>query len=188
MVVHADELPDDAKQVEPITVGEKAPNPLLRMVDGNEVSLDAVRGDDPTIVVFYRGGWCPYCNRHLSELQTLKDEIKELGWKMVALSPDNPEHLQMTVKEQDLSYTLLSDSEMKAAKAFGVAFQVDGPTVERLEGFGIDLEKASGQSHRQLPVPAVFLVNSEGVVTFVFMDPNYKKRLSSDVLLKKLSI
>lgn len=175
-----------ATEIKPLEVGEPVPNPVLQSVEKREIYLKALLAGEPTILVFYRGGWCPYCNRHLSALQEIRTESEALGWKMVALSPDRPEELKKTLKGQDLSYTLLSDSAMHAAEAFGVAFQVDDPTLGKLEGYGIDLEAASGQSHHMLPVPAVFLINSSGTVTYVYTNPDYKERLSADVLLEKL--
>ena len=175
-----------AEDVHPISVGEKAPNPSVRTLEGESVELDEVLNGQPSILVFYRGGWCPYCTRHLSALQHLLPEIKKEGWKLVALSPDRPEKLRETLAEKKLSYTLLSDSSLKAAATFGLAFQLNPQTVTVLEGYGIDLVDASGEDHLQLPVPAVILVDSTGVVTFVHHDPDYKKRLDSDELLRAL--
>jgi peroxiredoxin len=102
----------------------------------------------------------------------------------VALSADRPEKLIGSRKKHDLSYTLLSDHEMKAARAFGVAFEVDEATYEEYKGYGIDLEEASGESHHLLPVPSVFLIDAEGVVRFVHYDPDYEQRLENDALLE----
>jgi peroxiredoxin len=180
------EVPASAESVSPVSVGDVAPNPIVRTLEGDSVKLNSVTGGEPMVVVFYRGGWCPYCTRHLSALQEILPEMKEAGYTLVAISPDKPEKLAETVKEKKLSYTLLCDSTLEAAKAFGLAFQVDEPTVKMLDGYGIDLIAASGETHQQLPVPAVILVNDEGIVTFVHHDPNYKTRLSSEMLLKAL--
>lgn len=178
------EVVADAKDVSVIEAGSDVPNPTLTQVDGKSVSLKDLRGDTPTVVVFYRGGWCPYCNRQLSALQEVMPELKEKGWKLVALSPDKPEELKKTVEEQKLDYVLASDSRMEAAEAFGIAFQVDAPTIEKYKTYDIDLVKSSGQKHQQLPVPSVFLVNAEGQIIFVYSNPDYKTRLSPEELLK----
>lgn len=106
---------------------------------------------------------------------------------MLAVSPDQPSKLAETVDAKSLEYTLLSDSTMEAAKAFGLAFQVDAKTVTMLTGYGIDLIAASGQGHQQLPVPAVIAIDPSGKVVFVHHDPNYKERLSAENLLKALT-
>lgn len=85
-----------------------------------------------------------------------------------------------------MSYRLLSDSEMTAAKAFGIAFKVDDATIERYKGYGVDLGDAAGQNHHLLPVPAVFLVNTDGIITFEYVNPDYKVRLDPDVLIAEI--
>lgn len=181
------EVPQSAEAITPVDVGATAPNPTLRNLDGDEVSLTSVLGGEPTVLVFYRGGWCPYCTRHLSALQEALPGIREAGWNLVALSPDTPEHLAETVDGEKLSYDLYSDSTLEAAKDFGLAFQVDAPTVAKLEGYGIDLVAASGEEHRQLPVPAVILIDADSTVRFLHQEANYKKRLSAKKLLKAIA-
>ena len=167
-----------------INVGDKAPDFVLANAEGKEVSLYKELEKGPVVLMWYRGGWCPYCNRQLSALQEIMPELEEKGWQLIALSPDKPEELAKTVKNEELGYTLVSDSKMKAAKAFEIAFQVDQPTIEKYKTYKIDLIAASGEGHQQLPVPSVFLINAEGEITFVFSDPDYKKRLSNEALLE----
>jgi peroxiredoxin len=181
------EVYTSAQEVEPVSVGEQAPNPALRTLDGAETTLEELRMGKPTVLVFYRGGWCPYCTRHLAALQKALPEINARGWQVLAVSPDQPSKLTETLEANDLGYALVSDSTLEAAKAFGLAFQVDEPTLGKLEGYGIDLVAASGQNHRQLPVPAVIAMDAQGRVVFVHHDPDYKKRLSAESLLEAIS-
>ena len=99
------------------------------------------------------------------------------------MSPDKPSGLAESASEHELGYTLLSDSGMEAARAFGVAYRVAEATRDQLREFGIDLEKASGQEHHMLPVPSVFLVDGEGMLRFVYADPNYRERIDPEVLM-----
>ena len=101
----------------------------------------------------------------------------------MALSADRPEELTGSREKHDLSYTLLSDHAMNAARAFGVAFQVDDETFEEYKGYGINLEDASGETHHLLPVPSVFLIDANGFVRFAHYDPDYKVRLENEALL-----
>jgi peroxiredoxin len=82
-----------------------------------------------------------------------------------------------------MSYILLSDSSMETARAFGIAFEVDPPMLEKLASYNIDIEGASGQTHHLLPVPSVFLVGTDGIIDFVYANPDYKVRLEPEVLL-----
>jgi peroxiredoxin len=119
----------------------------------------------------------------LGQLQKIVPDLTELGYRIVAVSPDRPEKLRPSVERNDSGIQLLSDSKMQAARAFGVAFQLDDAMVEKLNGFGIDVEEASGETHHQLPVPAVFLVGRSGRIEFQYVNPDYKVRLDPEVLL-----
>lgn len=116
-------------------------------------------------------------------MQEAKQELLELGYRIVALSPDSPENLGQTAGKLELDYRLLSDSEAEAAKAFRLAYRVPEPTVEALKGYGIDLARASGEDHQILPVPAVYLIGSDGLVHFQYVNPIYQVRLHPAVLL-----
>ena len=134
-------------------------------------------------LVFYRGGWCPYCNRHLSALGEIQAELRDLGYRIHAISPDKPEKVAEAVAETEFDYALYSDASAEAARAFGLAFKVDAKTYEKLQGYGIDLEEASGRDHHLLPVPAVFIIDREGRIRFRYFNPEYKERLSGEKLL-----
>jgi peroxiredoxin len=179
-------VPDAAGETKPLEKGAAAPNPVVRGLDGASMALDKVLNGEPTILVFYRGSWCPYCVKHLSELQQVKDELSGMGWNIVGISPDKPENLKAAMEKAETDYTLVSDSDMTAAKAFGVAFQVQDDTLRKYKGYGISLNQASGKSHNQLPVPSVFAIDAEGKIRYVYTNPDYKVRLSGEELLQAL--
>lgn len=172
-----------AEDVRPLQVGAPAPDAALRRPDGTPVDARTRYAAKPSVVVFYRGGWCPYCNTHLGKLATAEPELVKLGYQVLAVSPDAPEALQASLDKGGYKYQLLSDSDMALSKAFGLAFRVDDPTVKKYEGFGIDLAKASGRDHHLLPVPAVYLVDQKGNIRFAHWNPDYKKRLDPNELL-----
>ena len=119
----------------------------------------------------------------LGQLQQIEPELIELGYQIIAVSPDRPEKLRETVDGRSLKYEVVSDSRMEAAKALGIAFKVADSTIERYQKWNIDLEAASGETHQLLPVPAVFVVSTEGIILFQFVHPNYRVRLDPEVLL-----
>jgi peroxiredoxin len=164
-------------------IGAEVSPLTLKTANGMAYDLPAAVKKSPAVVIFYRGGWCPYCNRHLGQLQEAEADLLKLGYQILAISPDRPEKLRESTEKGKLTYTLLSDSSMAAAKAFGIAFQVDAETIERYKGYGISLDAASGQSHHLLPVPAVFIIGTDGRIQFVYANPDYKVRLTPDVLL-----
>jgi peroxiredoxin len=179
-----DAVPTDASEVNPVEVGSTAPDVTLTRADGSPVRLQDLVADQPAVLVFYRGGWCPYCNRHLSDLGQVEDELRDLGYRIHAVSPDKPEKVAEKATDGEVDYSLYSDSSAEAARAFGLAFRVDAETYETLLGYGIDLEAASGEDHHLLPVPAVFLIGRDGTIDLRYYNPDYKERLSGEALLE----
>ncbi len=172
-----------AEEVNPVLISSTIPDVSVKNTDGENLNLRDIVKDQPTIFVFYRGGWCPYCNSHLADLKKIEDDLTKEGYKVYAISADRPELLKKTMDKNELTYTLLSDAPMKAAKAFGIAFKMDDKTVERYKSYDIDIEKDSGYDHHLLPAPAVFLVDQKGVIKFSYVNPNYKERIDGGILL-----
>jgi peroxiredoxin len=137
----------------------------------------------PTIVIFYRGGWCPYCNMQLSDLRLVEPKLRAQGFEIVFLSTDRPEILYSSLKAADIHYTLLSDSRLKAANAFHVAYHLDDATIAKQKQYGVDLEATTGTTQHELPVPSVFIIDTTGTIRYVYSNPDYKVRLASDALL-----
>lgn len=179
-----DQIPNSAADAKPIKVGAMVPKAELRSLEGKAVKLSEVLGGKPTVLVFYRGGWCPFCNMHLADLGKVEGEIRAKGYQIVAITPDLPEELNKTLDKHHMTYKLYSDSAADAMKKFGVAFRLDDKTFTMYKNsYHIDLEKSSGHDHHILPVPSVFLINKSGKIVFASSNPDYKIRLKgSDIL------
>jgi peroxiredoxin len=168
----------------PLKVGDPIPDVTLRTEQDTEVSLRKLVSEKPTVLIFYRGGWCPFCNRHLQSLAGIEKDLADAGLQLLAISMDHPSKLRETPHHDELGYSLLSDSDAAAAKAFGIAFKVDDATVEKYKGYGINLEAASGRSHHILPYPSVFIARTHGVIRFAHVNPDYKVRLEPEKILE----
>jgi peroxiredoxin len=179
----ANELAAAPDQIRPALLGSKLPDVVLATLDGKPTTLKAQVGGKPAILVFYRGGWCPYCNLQLSELRLIQKQAEALGYRIIAISPDLPTELARTLGKDKLEYTLLSDSKADALRAFGIGYRLDAATYAQYKTYGIDLEKASGQTHHALPVPSVFIVDRDGVLQFSYSHPDYKVRVPGTVVL-----
>lgn len=117
------------------------------------------------------------------QLQNIEPQLIQLGYQIIAISPDLPLKLAQTIRKHKLDYLLLSDSKMKAARAFGIAFKVDEETFKRNKNFDRDLEDASGEKHHLLPVPAAYIVGTDAIIKFEYINPNYTVRIRPDLLL-----
>ena len=114
----------------------------------------------------------------------MESELAKLGFPIIAISADRPAKLTDSLKKQELGYTLYSDAPLAAARAFGIAFQLDDAEVREYQEYGIDLEEASGHDHHQLPVPSVFLVEAGGKIRWVYSNPNYEIRPENSEILE----
>jgi peroxiredoxin len=178
------DLPLGAAQAVPLAVGSHLPAVTVKTAAGEDYDLAAHTANKPTIIIFYRGGWCPYCNRHLSELQDAEPQLLALGYQILALSTDRPEDLHVMTDKHHLTYTLLSDRQMKAAAAFQVAFKLPEAEMKQYEAHHIDLPSIpSDPAGRWLPVPSVFIVDGQGTIKFVYANPDFKTRIALPALL-----
>lgn len=174
----------NAEDVCPVKIGKEIPNTIVRTVDNKEISLKEIIDKQKSIIIFYRGGWCPYCNLHLSELQSIEDDLIKIGYKLIAISMDKPENLNATIDKHNLKYELYSDNQANACTEFGIAFKVENDYVDKLKSFNMNLEESSGEKHHILPVPSVFLTDENGIIKFEYVNPNYKERISGKLLLE----
>ncbi|MEO8254710.1 MAG: peroxiredoxin-like family protein [Flavobacterium sp.] len=171
------ELPKAATDIAPLLIGEKIPNITLQSVDGKSISLETVLNKKRTVLVFYRGGWCPYCNMYLSALGEAEKQLLDLGYQIVAISPDAPKNLKVTEEKDKVNYLLLSDSKGELAKSVGIAFKAPEnykPTITKgSDGVNVDF----------LPVPSVFIVNVASEIEFEHITPDFKHRISNELLI-----
>ena len=117
-------------------------------------------------------------------MQEIEQDLIDLGYQLFAVSPDVVKELQATVDRNGLKYRLLSDRGMKAAQAFGVAFRDEQMVRTYRESYGLDLEEYAGDDHRMLPVPAVFVLDTDGRIAFHYVNPDYRVRVPETVLLE----
>jgi peroxiredoxin len=174
------QIADKAEDISPLLIGEKIPDITLMSTAGKQQTLATITGGKPSILLFYRGGWCPFCNKHLAEIETIQDKILELGYQLIAISPDAPPKLTASGEKIKLKYGLYSDGNGAVAQAMGIAFKAS----ER--SLGMLSEYSAGQNTGFLPVPSLFVVNPDGVIAFEYINPDYKVRISAKLLIAVL--
>lgn len=186
--VAAGTLPATAEDITPVKVGDRAPAFVVRTVDNEAYRFDPDNLERPTALISFRGGWCPYCNMHLSELRHVVPELRAAGFDVLFLSNDRPDLLYESLKRETqedidgLDYEILSDADLSAARALGTAFTVSDRLIERRNEKGDDIEASSIDKFKALAVPAVVLVDRSGEIRFFYADPDYKIRLPADEL------
>lgn len=170
-------VPLKAEDVSPLLAGEQIPVLQLRKSTGENFDLNKSVSETPTIIVFYRGGWCPYCSKQLAGLQEIEKDLTKMGYQVIAISTDSPENLNESMTKEKLSYTLLSDADLNAAKRFGIAFKSP-------KSYDKFLPETSGGKNidKLLPVPSVFILNKKGGILFEYINPNITQRISAPLL------
>ena len=172
---------------EGLFINSKAPEFKVKDQSGVELSLKELRKKGPVVLVFYRGNWCPYCNKELKRLQDSLQYISAKGAQVIAITPEAQEGINKTIEKTGAVFPILYDADMKIAKAYQVSFQVEDKTVERYKGFGTDLLTINQQKEKAyLPVPAIYIINKEGSITYRFFDADYRKRLAVKDILEQL--
>lgn len=174
------EKPEDAKG---LAVGDAVPAATLKNAKGEAVELAALLKEKPAVVIFYRGGWCPFCTRHLAALQKVEPQLAEQNLKLVAITPDDVAKLAPTAEKHGVSFTLLSDPQNAAAKAFKLAFRMDEGTIAKYRSYKMNLDAQDWT----LPVPAVYVVGRDGKILFAHANPDYKARLAPEDVVKAAS-
>jgi peroxiredoxin len=171
---------------EGLFINSKAPDFKLKDQSGVEVSLKELRKKGQTVLIFYRGNWCPYCSRQLKGLQDSLQLITAKGAQLVAITPEAATGIDSTIAKTGAIFPILHDAEGKLARAYEVSFKVDEKTVNRYKMAGIDILKNNNQKEAVLPVPAVYIINSEGTITYRYFDENYRKRVSVKEILANI--
>jgi peroxiredoxin len=187
---HAGEtVAESAQQIEPLKIGQQAPAFAVRSAENKSFAFNPESLARPVVIVAFRGGWCPYCNMHLSELRNVVPEISAMGIDVLFLSGDRPELLYASLAADtqeaisDLDYRIYSDADAQAAIAFGIAFRASDRTINRRHEKGQDIGESSMERYGVLPVPAVFAIDRSGVIRYSFVEADYKVRLPADELL-----
>lgn len=176
-------------QTRALKSGDPAKDFSLPNANGQSVSLSALLRDGPAVISFYRGGWCPYCNLTLRALQEALPSIEEAGAQLIAISPQLPDASLTTAEKNELGFAILSDSDNKVAKSYGIAFSLPKSISEIYKSFGIDLQKSNGTGEDELPLAATFIVGTDARIRYAYVDTDYTKRMEpSDIvsILKQL--
>lgn len=174
-----------------LQVGDRAPDFLLPNASGDTISSADLLKNGPMVVVFYRGGWCPYCNITLHAMQQWLPAFQAEGAMLVAISPEKPDLELETVQQHTLEFPVLSDHELKVARQFGIAYQMSAELDEFARGFGLDIAARNAMAKPELPLGATYVVDKDGVIRYAYLNVDYTQRAEpADIVtaLKKLQM
>ena len=177
---------EDAAKIA-LNVGAKMPAFTLNDSLGKSVSSKDLLKQGNLVVVFYRGAWCPFCNKYLHQLQQNLASIKASGGNLVAISVENPDRSMAIAKKNELQFTVLSDPNLTVARSFGIVYQLSDATNEMYKTHGLDLATYNSTEKAELPISATYIVNKKGKIVYAYIEPDYKKRAEPAVIIETLA-
>ena len=171
---------------EGLKVGDKAPEFTAKDQDGKTINLKQALKSGPVVILFYRGQWCPYCNKQLSHFADSLPMLTAKGVTFLAITPETPENIKKTIEKTKSSFPIVEDEGLAIMKLYKVNFAVDEKTMAKYKGYGIDFNQANGANGANLPVPATYIIGKDGKIKYVFFNTDYRKRASVQEILNNL--
>ncbi|AWM33042.1 peroxiredoxin-like family protein [Hymenobacter nivis] len=162
----------------PLVVGSVAPAFKGLDAAGRPVALQQLLKKGPVVLYFYRGQWCPFCNKQLSQLQDSLQLLTAKGAQVVVVTPETQENIGKTVAKTKAAFPIVHDQDFAIMTAYHTAFTVDPATVLKYKAFGVDLQKANASPDDVLPVPATYVIGRDGRIKFTYFNPDYRQRVS----------
>ena len=168
-------------------LGDFAPDFSLPDAMGKEIRLSQIFKTCSVVLIFYRGGWCPYCNLELRAYQRELDRFKKAGIEIIAISPEKPDHALTTKEKNNLGFEVLSDVKNDVARQYGLLFDLPPELIPIYQGFGVDLIRHNSVGAWILPVPGTFAITKGGIIKRALADVDYTNRLEPTDCLTSLS-
>jgi peroxiredoxin len=181
-----DELVASAQAQRARKAGDVAPEFTLNDYDGKPVSSSELLAKGPLVVSFYRGVWCPYCNLELQALQAALAEIAARGASLVAISPQTAANSRKSQRDNKLSFPILSDTKSEVANAFGIRFALQKYLIDVYRSFKNDLPAFNDDPSWVLPMPARYVIGTDGIIAYAEVNPDYTQRPDPSELLPVL--
>ncbi|MEO9953912.1 peroxiredoxin-like family protein [Nonlabens sp.] len=186
-----DAIIENAKEFElgkhAIKIGEKAPVFKLPNAQGEYVELASLLKNGPVVITFYRGSWCPYCNLQLRALQDKLNDINALGAQLIAISPEVPDGSLTESEISKMDFTVLSDQDAQVASQYGVAWEVPEFLMEHMRvDRDLDLKKINNGNASVLPIPATFILGTDGTVKWNYVNADYRTRSEPEEIVEAL--
>lgn len=170
-----------------VAVGDTVAPFALPDATGRTRTLEELTADGPAVIVFYRGGWCPYCNLALRTYQhDLVPQLDALSARLVAISPETPDASLTTQEKAELSYTVLSDAGAQFASSLGITFDPSEGGLAAQRTLGLDIRATRTDNGTVLPMPTVLIVDRDRTVRFVDIHPDYTGRTEVEDILTAL--
>jgi len=163
-----------------------APDFIAKDQNGGVFHLASSLTKGPVLLVFYRGQWCPFCNKELKALEDSLNLLVRKGVPLVAVTPELQENVSKTIAKTGATYPILHDEGLKIMKSYDVAYAVDSTWTARYLKFGVDVARNNGSNGNNLPVPAIYIIDRKGIIVYRFFEPDFRIRPSVAEMISHL--
>jgi peroxiredoxin len=163
-----------------------APDFIAKDQNGGVFHLASSLTKGPVLLVFYRGQWCPFCNKELKALEDSLALLVRKGVTLVAVTPELQENVSKTIAKTGATYPILHDEGLKIMKSYDVAYAVDSTWTTRYLKFGVDVARNNGSNGNNLPVPAIYIIDRKGIIVYRFFEPDFRIRPSVAEMISHL--
>ncbi|WDE06184.1 AhpC/TSA family protein [Thalassomonas viridans] len=170
------ELIESGQAEKALKAGNTAPDFMLTDPEDNEVALEDLLAKGPVVLSFYRGVWCPYCNIELQALEAAADEIRAKGATLVAVSMQGAADSRKSQRDNNLSFPILTDQAGELAEKFGIRWAVQDYVIEFKKMFNVVLPNIHGDGEWNLPMPARYVIDTNGTIAYAEVNPDYTQR------------
>lgn len=170
------ELIDSGQAEQALSVGDTAPDFVMTDPEGNPVALADLLAKGPVVVSFYRGVWCPYCNIELQALEAVADDIRGKGASLVAISMQGAADSRKSQRDNKLSFPILTDQAGEVAHKFGIRWTMQDYAIEFMKMFNVVLPTIQGDGQWNLPMPARYVIATDGTIAYAEVNPDYTQR------------
>lgn len=181
------ELIDSGQADRALKAGDQVPDFTLTDSDRNDVSLSKLLSTGPVVLSFYRGVWCPYCNIELKALEEVANGIREAGASLIAVSMQGASDSRKSQKDNNLSFPILTDKAGELAEKFGIRWALQDYVIPVHSGFGVELPKIHNDDQWNLPMPARYVIDTDGTIAYSEVNPDYTRRPEPTDLLPVLA-
>lgn len=171
-----------------LSKGKPFPQFDLPNANNTKLNMEDLLADGPLVISFYRGAWCPYCNLELNALQQRLADITAAGGQLIAISPQIPDKSKDQVSSASLNFEVLSDVGNQLAKQCGLVYTLPETLRPIYEAWQIDIPGHNADDSFELPMPATYVIGTDGVVHYAFVDMDYTKRLEPDIIIEQLKM
>lgn len=168
-----------------VNVGDKAPDFALPNATEKEIKLSNLLAQGPVVLIWYRGEWCPYCNIHLEDIQNHIEKFTELGAQVVAISPETPDRGWTLQDKLAIKFHVLSDVKNMVGQEYGIVYELPEKIAEYYQE-GFDLHAKNADDSNLLPLAASYVIGQDGVITYAYLNADYRERAETSALLEEL--